>query len=434
MKDPQTKEFYEFGGFQLDVEKRRLWRGEELISLTPKEFELLLILVENAGRVLEKDELHERIWKDTFVEDGTLTRNISWLRKKLGDGNESGNKLIETYPKRGYRFLPEVTKGFDRNQLVIEEQRRTRIQVQETVSVTDDSLAVPAARSLVEGKVAGVRVVPRWLWLVLGTLAIAITAVVIYRNFFVQKVPQVVIVSNLTPFSSLTGRESLPAFSPDGKMIAFIWNGGEGDLSDVYVRLIGAGDPIRITNNERNSLFPVFSPDGKYIAFSRSFSDTSSIYLSPALGGAERKIAEVTSGGTSFSFSPDGKTIAVADKDSASAKTGIFLVNIESGAKQRITTPPENLYDHDPRFSPDGKLIAFLRSVNNVDKDLFITSVTGVESPRRLTVDHTQIRGFTWTANGQNIILSSLRGQASSPTLWQIPISGGEPIPIVTNG
>ena len=137
VKQPQTQEFYSFGAFRMDVKKHRLWRGEELIALTPKEFELLLMLVEHAGRIVEKDDLHAQIWKDTFVEDGTLTRNISWLRKKLGAGNKSGEQFIETCPKRGYRFLPEVTRSSGENALIIEEQTLTHIRIEETTSIAD---------------------------------------------------------------------------------------------------------------------------------------------------------------------------------------------------------------------------------------------------------------------------------------------------------
>jgi Tol biopolymer transport system component/DNA-binding winged helix-turn-helix (wHTH) protein len=428
VKDPQTKEFYEFGGLRLDVEKQRLWRGEELIPLTPKEFELLRILVENAGRVLEKDELHQRIWKDTFVEDGTLTRNVSWLRKKLEAG--SGEKFIETYPKRGYRFLPEVTKRSPDNQLVIEEQTRTRIQIEETISLTD--VTPTSEPRLLDGK-PGLRV-PLWIWLVLGSVAIAVIGLAVYWNLSARRENTVVLVSHVVPFSGLPGRESLPAFSPDGKQITFVWNGGEGEGRDVYVRLIGAGEPVRLTKGERDSLFPVFSPDGRYVAFSRSFPETTIIYLVPALGGTERKIAEVKSGGTSLSFSPDGKMIAVADRDSTNPTAGIFLINVETGERQRLTTPPDALFDQDPRFSPDGKSIAFLRAVKASDMDLYIVPADGRTSPRRLTTDKSQIGGLTWSGDGQTIIFSSSRGQSSATNLWQISLTGGEPVPILTGG
>ena len=80
MKDKQRQGIYEFASFQMDVKQCRLTRDGAAIPLTPKEFDVLVFLIENSERVVEKGELLDAIWKDTFVEEGTLTRNISWLR------------------------------------------------------------------------------------------------------------------------------------------------------------------------------------------------------------------------------------------------------------------------------------------------------------------------------------------------------------------
>jgi DNA-binding winged helix-turn-helix (wHTH) protein len=101
------KQFYEFGAFRLDAARRVLYRGEDRVSLTPKAVETLLLLVENHGQMVDKDELMRRIWPDTFVEESSLARNISALRKVLGEGEE-GREFIETIPKRGYRFIAAV--------------------------------------------------------------------------------------------------------------------------------------------------------------------------------------------------------------------------------------------------------------------------------------------------------------------------------------
>ena len=438
MREPQIKEFYDFGSFRLEVKKHRLWRGEELVALTPKEFELLLILVENSGRVMEKDELHEMIWKDTFVEDGTLTRNISWLRQKLGAGNVTGQKFIETCPKRGYRFLPEVTKSSGEGMLVVDEQTLTRIRIEETISLTDNSMGSTAERRLgeVENKTRGFRKVAAPYWFVLGIAAIAVIGFTAYQMFFAEREAKFVLLSRVAPFSGLPGRESSPAFSPDNKQIAFVWNGGGDEIPNVYIKLIGAGEPVRLTRGESAALAPIFSPDGRQIAFTRAFIDKSEIYLISALGGAERKIVEVQSGGSSFSFSTDGKTIAVADKDGTSSTRGIFFVRIETGEKQRLTAPSENLSDNEPHFSPDGKSIAFFRVNANDkdDRDLYIVSAVGGESPRRLTFDKAPITGFAWSADSKYIFFSSRRGQVPSSNLWQIPAAGGEPILMMTGG
>ncbi|HEX7297194.1 MAG TPA: winged helix-turn-helix domain-containing protein [Pyrinomonadaceae bacterium] len=98
---------YEFGKFQLISADRVLLREGEPVALTPKVFDILLALVENDGRVVEKDDLMKRVWPNTFVEEGNLTQNISLLRKALGE-TPNGVQFIETVPRRGYRFSGAV--------------------------------------------------------------------------------------------------------------------------------------------------------------------------------------------------------------------------------------------------------------------------------------------------------------------------------------
>jgi TolB-like protein/DNA-binding winged helix-turn-helix (wHTH) protein/Flp pilus assembly protein TadD len=98
---------YRFGPYGIDSGERLLRRSGELIPLPPKAIDTLLVLVASAGRMVDKGDLMQAVWPDTFVEEGALTRNISLLRKALGDTKEEGG-YIETIPKRGYRFAAEV--------------------------------------------------------------------------------------------------------------------------------------------------------------------------------------------------------------------------------------------------------------------------------------------------------------------------------------
>ena len=100
---------FQFGPFLLDRNEWLLLRDGQQITLKPKAFETLLLLVENSGHVLSKDEMLTRLWPDTFVEEANLTNNISSLRKALGDGSE-GQKYIQTVPRVGYRFVAAVTE------------------------------------------------------------------------------------------------------------------------------------------------------------------------------------------------------------------------------------------------------------------------------------------------------------------------------------
>jgi DNA-binding winged helix-turn-helix (wHTH) protein/TolB-like protein len=108
--DRTENQTYEFGRFSLNTAERVLLREGEPVPLTPKVFDILVVLVENGGRVVEKDDLMRRVWPSTFVEEGNLTQNISLLRKALGEG-PNGVQFIETVPRRGYRFVAPTRKS-----------------------------------------------------------------------------------------------------------------------------------------------------------------------------------------------------------------------------------------------------------------------------------------------------------------------------------
>lgn len=107
MADRVDRRFYEFGRFRLDQTGRVLFRGNKAVPLPPKAADALLLLVQNAGNVVEREDLLKLVWRDAFVEEGSLTRTISILRKALEDGAH-GRGVINTIPKRGYRFAARV--------------------------------------------------------------------------------------------------------------------------------------------------------------------------------------------------------------------------------------------------------------------------------------------------------------------------------------
>ena len=100
---PETKALYEFGRFRCDPAEHLLFCDGKAVSLAPKAFEILIIFIKSNGRLLTKDEMMQKVWPDTFVEEANLTINISALRKVLGD-TTGDQQFIETVPKRGYGF------------------------------------------------------------------------------------------------------------------------------------------------------------------------------------------------------------------------------------------------------------------------------------------------------------------------------------------
>ena len=140
MEPQQIQVLYHFAAFRLDATERRLWYGDELISLTPKQFDLLFYFVERTGHVAKKDELFNAVWADSYVEESTLARNVSWLRKTLAECT-GGKQLIETVPKLGYRFTAEVTRSAnDGHALIVEVQTVQHFRGEE--SITFDEVEV----------------------------------------------------------------------------------------------------------------------------------------------------------------------------------------------------------------------------------------------------------------------------------------------------
>lgn len=134
---------YEFGRYRLNPAERVLLREEEPVPLTPKVFDILIILVENSGQVVSKDDLMKRVWPSTYVEEGNLTQNISLLRKALGE-TPGGVQFIETVPRRGYRFVAdtkETANGSSLPSSPIPEEAATAEP--ETVSVQDNPITAP---------------------------------------------------------------------------------------------------------------------------------------------------------------------------------------------------------------------------------------------------------------------------------------------------
>lgn len=100
----KIKQLYEFADFRFDAEQLSLWQNGELVSVSPKALQILKLLVERQGEIVSREELLEKVWHETFVEEANINYTISLLRKALGDNN-----FVQTVSKRGYRFVSEVT-------------------------------------------------------------------------------------------------------------------------------------------------------------------------------------------------------------------------------------------------------------------------------------------------------------------------------------
>jgi Tol biopolymer transport system component/DNA-binding winged helix-turn-helix (wHTH) protein len=413
------KHLYDFGPFRLDLRTKMLLRDGAYIPLTPKALETLTVLIENNGRIVDKEELLRIVWPDTFIEEATLAKTVSILRKALGE--DCGRPYIDTVPKRGYRFAVQVRVTDDP---VVKDPPAAAPQP----DVIPQAAPVPAAAL---GNPPEERQTARFAWPLAVIAALAAGAAIFWLASQWQRSRGSNFQLKAVPLTSFPGRQNQVAFSPDGHQIAFVWDGPQGGPPHIYVKMIGMEALIQLTHGAGMDSRPAWSPDGQSISFLRSTPEGRAWYLTSALGGAERKLGDVfpyfdLGNGNSAYFSPDGKTLAIIDKTTAADPSSIFLLTLEGSGRRRLTSPPQSATgDYYPAFSPDGKQLAFARALSFSATDLYVMKIGGGK-PTRLTFDGLTIDGLAWTSEGREIIFSSRRG-GSFNSLWRIRAAGGTP-------
>jgi Tol biopolymer transport system component/DNA-binding winged helix-turn-helix (wHTH) protein len=455
-----SKHFYEFGPFRIDLTERLLLRDGQPIGLTPKAFETLLVLVQNCRHVVEKDELMNRVWPDTFVEEVGLARNISALRKLL-EGGPDQHHYIETIPKRGYRFRAEVRVWEEgtSDPLVKKQPSQMAHGIGSGAAAgqapgfrASPDFTTPGLKTQDNGLRGGPSVItetaplqrriPRYIWV---TALLALFSAVSVGWWLVRLATRPAEVAlAAVPLTSYPGKEREPSLSPDGNQVAFSWNGERQDNFDIYVKLIGSESHLlRLTSAPEADTDPVWSPDGRSIAFLRAgTAGRDSVLLVSPLGPPERTVGVISPTGMDWprglAWTPDGKWLVVTDRNSDSEPLGLFLLSTESGKKRRLTHPPEKTFlDSQPAFSPDGHALAFVRQVAVGVRDAYLLTLSEdlepIGEPRRLTFGNQLTFKPVWTSDGQQIILSS--GPYHSPNLFRIAASGsGKPQRLATVG
>ena len=181
----KSKHLYGFGPYRLDAIERVLLRDGLPVTLPPKDLETLLVLVERAGHIVEKEELLERVWPGVFVEEGNLARHIFNLRQVLGDSPD-GRKYIETIPKRGYRFVAAVRED--------PEPAAVHLNAAQASEPAPSAIPIPLGQNR-----------SFWLW-PLALSLLAVTVILIARHFWPARntSPQKAMLAVL-PFVNLSG-------------------------------------------------------------------------------------------------------------------------------------------------------------------------------------------------------------------------------------
>jgi Tol biopolymer transport system component/predicted Ser/Thr protein kinase len=260
-----------------------------------------------------------------------------------------------------------------------------------------------------------------WIAGALALVVIAVAAVWLARGGKAGPEAPLAVV----PFTTYPGRQVMPAFSPDGNQVAFVWDGEDRHNFDIYVKLIGPGRPLRLTTNPAPDVDPAWSPDGRSIAFVRKLSeDRTQIMLVPALGGQETKVAECRSLSARLAWSPDGKWLITGAQFPPETRQSLVRLSVETGELQRLTNPPTtaNLGDELPAISPDGRTLAFSRSATNSFSDMYLMPLAGnmmpAGEPRKLNLGSNRVGSPAWIDDGREFVF--VRGVGRDSGLWRV--------------
>jgi len=263
-------------------------------------------------------------------------------------------------------------------------------------------------------------------------VAVLLAASGLWFRSFVRGMPDPVALK-VVPLTTYPGDVGGGAFSPDGSHVAFSWNGKNQDNYDIYVKVLDAETPLRLTTDGAPDGFAAWSPDGRSIAFGRSkraWAPPASIYVIPSVGGPERRIVDLVPIDhyvplAGLSWSADGKWLAFPDLSSHNGPFCLYAVSNETGEKRKLTSPPATaLGDGLPAFSPDGRLLAFVRATTYDTSDIYVMPAQGGRLVR-LTTDARKIWSLAWTPDSRQLVFGSDRENETA--LWRIPAKGGLP-------
>ena len=485
--------FYDFGPFRLDLANHLLFRAEkvsgEVVHLTPKVFETLLVLVQKHGQVLTKEELMDILWPDACVEEGNLSRNIATLRKALGEGHGE-HRYIETMPRRGYRFVAKVqlvtaqllepaappahrslpgdvpaavltqaTTGPEpagqQPELLTQDQAESLPASREEIAllailadVTTQQFppATGAEMALAnkvdkDKKVVPVAVTPPP---VPGSYSI-LRLLQRHRQYFILSVILLLVgilgALNRQPMSepfqtmqmtrlTTIGQVRDVAISPDGKYVAYVL--GDAGRQCLRMRQVVTGSDVElVAPTETRYRGLTFSPDGNYLFFvSRQKKEAENIlYRLPLLGGTAKKLLSgVDSAPT---FSPDGLQLAFVRESPTVGESLLLVANADGSGERKLAARklPAYFSVDGPAWSPDGQRIACATANFNGGLSFQVVLVKVANGSEAILGVQRWLwmKRLVWLPDGSGLVMPARQQQTSLLSqIWLLTYPQGE--------
>ncbi len=447
----ETKLFYEFDRFRLDATERVLECAGEMVPLTQKAFDVLLVLVEGRGRIVSKEELMEKVWPDTFVEESNLAQNIYTLRKVLGQ-TPAGEGYIVTVPRRGYRFAAAVRELWEEEKTGSQIPAATlkpEVEAQaEAFPISNDGLnsaspevvfetaavstapppalaqPVQATGSVRTGNWYGHRKVMALIAATALITALGVAWLVGQGGAGSEAISGTMNISALTT----TGNITAAAISPDGAYVAYAANDSP-DRSTLWIeQLSTSARRAVIPANENRYYALTFSPDAGHLYYIAATNESPrrAVHRVSVLGGTPKKLFDEVN--AAVSFSPDGSQLVLRRAIDQRRVITLSIASPDGANEKEIASIryPEVFYD--PAWSPDGKMIACAAGNPGGVSEMYVAGI-GVDDWAMKTISAQRwkwIGQMAWLPDSSGLVMVAQQNSASPHQVWLLKYPSGE--------
>jgi Tol biopolymer transport system component/DNA-binding winged helix-turn-helix (wHTH) protein len=414
-----TNQLYRFGDFTLDLDQRVLSRAARPVALTPKVFDTLLILVENRGRIVEKDELMRRLWPDTFVEEANITFNIQQLRKSLSD-NARDPRFIETVARRGYRFIADV-------EVTVTDAGPARLEpvvISTTHNGSGSNGRVPVAEPIPQVPIT------KMVITIAASALLVVAAIALFawqlstgsRGSFVDasRAGMAAVIPVKVEKLTVAGQSRHVAISPDAKYVAYTRQ-SEKD-SSVWLRQLSTNTNVEVVPAQGIIYGLAFSNSGEYLYFVRG--EPTVLYRVPLLGGSPTRIVEGLEG--NFSISPDDTRVAfvrqVIDHNGLQ-QYSLMNAGVDGSGERRVLVQTYPNRMDVPLWSPNGNaLICTSGFSEGGAQDVSLIEVSLSDGTRKELSPEKffRIAKMAWSPDKSAIIMTARKSLGDNNQIWRV--------------
>lgn len=447
---PPIEHLYRFGEFTLDADQKVLLRGGKPLPLAPKVFDTLIVLVENSGRIATKEELMNRLWPDSFVEESNLTFNIQQLRKSLGD-NARKPVYIETVARRGYRFIAaieevrndncltpshsphqfEASAGYEARAVQGFNGASAAPVSEAVIKLSEPSVHQESPNALVSSLVTSTSRRKRLLALMTALAVLLVGAGLVVGKLSKQHPAGLKKVDGKAPLTPLkierltqTGASKLVAISPDGKYLAYTRS--IQNRTAIWLRQLSANTNVEIVPAIGNVHGLAFANSGDYLYFAGDGSGAG-LYRVSLLGGVPIKVLDKNLEGR-FSLSSDDSQIAfvLPSMDRAGQRQYSLMLANSDGSSERLLVIESHPNDIDaPIWSPDDKaIICAYGNSSGGGQNVRIVEIRIADSTKRELSSERffHINKLAWLPLKSGLIISGRKNDQDHNQLWRLSI------------